>query len=292
MNKILVTGAYGYIGSHICKEAHRQGYEVYATDINRSVNDITPYCKEIELADITLKEHYDKRIFQREYLAVIHCAALILVEESVKTPEIYYDTNSYGTLLLAQRIKCNNFIFASTGGAFNPISPYAKSKVIAEEIIRTTRENYNIFRFFNVAGNNGEFRQICTPSHIIHIAARTAANKRPYMEIYGDDYFTPDGTCIRDYIHVEDIAKAIVRSIYCPRNRRYECLGSGRGYSNIQVVEAMRRISNNDFIVKFGHRRAGDPDVLKVDEISEFLTIQKTFDDMCRSAYQTEIDHD
>lgn len=286
---ILITGAYGYIGAHVCKEAYTNGYTVYAIDNKISSNDISPYCEKIEVIDILNLEDYNKDIFKTKFKAVIHCAALILVEESVQKPCIYYETNITGTLNVISNTHFDNFIFASTGGAFDPISPYAKSKVIAENIVKTICEKYNIFRFFNVAGNNGEFGQICKPSHIMHIAAQVAACKREKMIIFGNDYDTKDGTCIRDYVHVQDLAETLVCSIETPMNSEYECVGSGTGYSNIDVINSMKKVTNKEFITEFGSRRAGDPATLKVDTVSEFVEIKRTIEDMCISAYITEL---
>jgi UDP-glucose 4-epimerase len=288
---ILVTGAYGYIGAHICKEAYENGFNIYAIDINTSKNNISKYCKDIKIVDIRKDAEFfqHKEFFEKHFDAVIHCAALISIEESVEKPHIYYDTNVNGVLKTILHTKCDNFIFASTGGAFDPISPYSKSKLIAEHIVKTMCSSFNIFRFFNVAGNNGEFGQICKPSHIMHIAAQVAAGKRDKMVIFGKDYNTFDGSCVRDYVHVQDLAEAIVRSIYKPLNSEYECVGSGSGYSNIEVVDAMKKASGQDFKVEFGERRKGDPDFLKVDRPSEFVEIKRSIEDMCYSAYLTEM---
>lgn len=286
---VLVTGAYGYIGSHICKEAHENGYTVHAIDSKVSSNDITPYCKTIEIVDIRNNEDFSRELFNTHFKAIIHCAALILVEESTRLPHLYYDTNITGTLRTIVNTKFDNFIFASTGGAFDPLSPYAKSKVLAEHIVRTVCDRYNIFRFFNVAGNNGLFGQICKPSHIMHVAAQAATGKRDQMTIFGDDYPTRDGTCVRDYVHVQDIAETIVKSIERPINNPYECVGSGSGYSNIEVVETMKRVTGKDFPVVFGPRRDGDPPLLLVDRPSEFVEIKRSIEEMCRSAYDAEV---
>jgi len=286
MAKILVTGACGYIGSHIAKSACEAGHCVHALDNEYSGNNIPKYITKFYKVDIReinevicIGEHYD---------AIIHCAALISVAESVEKPNSYYETNVQGTINVVQNVKHDHFIFASTGGAFDPISPYAKSKIIAEEAVKQIADDYTIFRFFNVAGNNGEFRQICDPSHLMHIAALTAVGKRDSITIFGNDYDTSDGTCIRDYVHVVDLAEAILRSINTPTNTPYECIGSGAGYSNLEVVNTMRRVTGVDFQVNKGARRAGDPAKLVVDNLSKYVSINHTLGDMCRSAYTME----
>lgn len=286
MAKILVTGSCGYIGSHIVKAAYDAGHNVHGLDIEHSENNIYKYITKFYRNDIRkreevlwINEHYD---------VVIHCAALISVAESVEKPNSYYETNVQGTINLLQNVKCDHFVFASTGGAFDPISPYAKSKIIAEEAVKQIANDYTIFRFFNVAGNNREFRQICDPSHLMHIAALTAAGQRDSMTIFGDDYNTPDGTCIRDYVHVVDLSEAIVSCINTPSNTPYECIGSGAGYSNLEVVNTMKRVTGIDFEIKFGKRRSGDPAKLVVDNLSKYVSINRTLGDMCRSAYSME----
>jgi UDP-glucose 4-epimerase len=283
-DKVLVTGASGYIGSHIVKQAYDAGYEVHTLD-NGVGNELSDYSSK----HFTVNIRAGLNLPQEHYKAVIHCAALISVEESTRIPKQYYETNVIGTVHLLNELNYDHFVFASTGAAFDPVSPYAKSKLIAEEAVRQMAENYSIFRFFNVAGNNGIFQQTCTPSHIIHIAAQAAAGKRDKMVIFGNDYDTLDGTCIRDYVHVVDLADALVRSINTPANTPYECVGSGAGYSNLEVVNTMKRISGVDFPVEFGQRRAGDPSILKVDTVSKYVIINHTLEDMCRSAYATEI---
>lgn len=284
MDKVLVTGASGYIGSHIVKQAHDAGYEVHTLD-NGIGNELSNYSSK----HFTVNIRKGLNLPQDHYKAIIHCAALISVEESTRIPKQYYETNVIGTVHLLNELNYDNFIFASTGAAFDPVSPYAKSKLIAEEAVRQMAENYSIFRFFNVAGNNGIFQQTCTPSHIIHIAAQTAAGKRDKMVIFGNDYDTPDGTCVRDYVHVVDLADALVRSINTPANTPYECIGSGNGYSNLEIVNAMKNVSDVRFKTEYGPRRDGDPAILKVDTVSKYVKINYSIEDMCRTAYEMEL---
>jgi UDP-glucose 4-epimerase len=284
--RVLVTGAHGYIGSHVARLAHESGYIVDGLDISSSDNNVRPYCDNLFYADIVNMGAYPGQDI--EYDAVIHCAGLISVNESMDNPSRYYEVNTSGTLSIINKIKHKHFIFASTGGAFDPISPYAKSKILAETIIKDVCKDYTIFRFFNVAGNNGEFRQICTPSHIMHMAALAATGERDKMTIFGNDYDTKDGTCVRDYVHVVDLASAIIASIDNPANTEYECVGSGSGYSNLEVTNTMKQASEIDFTVEFGKRRAGDPGKLIVETMSKYVNIQHTLYEMCKSAFQME----
>jgi len=278
---ILVTGATGYIGSHIVKKLKEFGYNHVCGIDTKVHNDCIKYLTHLTLGDIISYSSGKK------YLAIIHCAGYISVEESMKNPSKYYTNNLMGTLNLLN-LDCYNFIFASTAGAFDPISPYAKSKIAAEDCIKERAKNHTIFRFFNVAGSNGEFGQIGPSTHLIRIAAEAAAGKRDSVTIYGNDYDTPDGTCIRDYIHVDDLAEAVVRSVENPSNKNYECLGSGTGYSVLEVLNTMRATTQQYYEYNYGSRRIGDPDKLIVDDLSKYLTIKQDLITMCESAYEWE----
>jgi len=285
--KVLVTGAAGYIGSHLVKELHEAGHEVHALDISLSSNDISKYVNKIYMRDITKPEGLLE--IKDEYDIVFHLAALILVDESMKQAVRYYQTNYIGTYHCIMNLKYKHFVFASTGGAFDPVSPYSKSKLFAESLVKDVCENYTIFRFFNVAGNNGEFGQICKPNHIMHVAAQVAAGKRDKMVIFGEDYDTPDGTCVRDYVHVIDLVKSIMNCMDDPANSDYECIGSSFGKSNTDVVAAMKLASGVNFKVEYGPRRPGDPAKLTVDKPSKYVNIQHNLIDMCKSAYTMEL---
>jgi UDP-glucose 4-epimerase len=286
--KILVTGCTGYIGSHVCKVLFERGYEVIGLDINLEQNDVSKWVDRIIFADVRsvdLDESFD---------AIVHLAGVISVEESMSKPAHYYDTNLNGTLNMLSQIDIDtHFLFASTAGAFDPQSPYAKSKVAAEDVIKEQAEGYTIFRFFNVAGSDGENMQQGTATHLIRIASECAVGTRESMCIFGHDYDTPDGTCVRDYIHVVDLASAIEVAIATgPKNTPYECIGSGKGYSVEDVIETMKNVSGKDFKVFMAERRAGDPAILTVDNQFDGLRITHTLEDMCRSAYQVELKRD
>lgn len=286
--KILVTGCTGYIGSHVCKVLFERGYEVIGLDIDDEQNDVSKWVTRFIHADVRnvlLTEKYD---------AIVHLAGVISVEESMSMPSHYYDTNLNGTMeILYKMHEDTHFIFASTAGAFDPQSPYARSKVAAEDIIKENAEQYTIFRFFNVAGSDGENMQQGTATHLIRIAAEVAAKKRPGMFIFGTDYDTPDGTCVRDYIHVVDLANAIANAVKNgPKNTPYECIGSGKGYSVKQVIHTMRLATGMDIGVNYMDRRAGDPPILVVDNQFDGLEVNHSLGDMCLSAYQAELKRD
>lgn len=283
--KILVTGATGYIGSHVCKVLFERGYQVIGLDINLEQNDITNYVSKLIFADVRgvdLDEKFD---------AIVHLAGVISVEESMSKPTYYYDTNLNGTMnMLSQIDKDTHFIFASTAGAFDAQSPYAKSKVAAEDVIKEQAEGYTIFRFFNVAGSDGFNMQQGDSTHLIRIAAECASGSRTSIKIFGTDYDTRDGTCVRDYIHVVDLANAIANAVHNgPKNTPYECIGSGKGYTVKEVIETMKQVSGSNFEVMVADRREGDPASLSIDNQFDGLEIKHNLEDMCRSAYTAEL---
>ena len=282
----LITGATGYIGSHVTKTLYDYGFHVTALDFDEYKNDITNYCHNLIIKDI----RYDQ-LNTSEYDVVVHLAGLISVNESMLIPTEYYKTNLFGTINVLENVKYKKFIFASTAGCFDPISPYAKSKLAAEDVIRQIAKNYTIFRFFNVAGNNGIFKQYGDSTHLIRVAAEVASGKRQSLTIFGDDYSTLDGTCIRDYVHVQDLSNAILNAALDEsiNNMPYECIGSSKSYTNLEVANIMREVSGNNFSICFGPRRRGDPAVLTVDTQSKYITPKYDIWDMCTSAYEMEM---
>jgi UDP-glucose 4-epimerase len=186
-------------------------------------------------------------------------------------------------------VDTGHILFASTSSAIEMASPYARSKVCAEDVIKEKADGYTIFRFFNVSGTDGRNRQLGPPSHLIKIAAMAAAGKLPEIEIYGTDYDTRDGTCIRDYVHVVDLSKAIVKAVEAgATNTPYECLGSNQGYSVLEVLDTMERVSGVKLNRIISSRREGDAVSSVVDELSDFITLEKTIEDMCRDQYNFE----
>lgn len=283
--KVLVTGATGYIGSHVCKILKEHGHAVEAWDINiwGQYNNISYYCDYFYHYDVT-------KHVKGEYDAVVHLAGRSLVEPSVHQPTLYYRTNIIGTANMLDRVKTDHFIFASTSSAWEMASPYARSKVAAEDVIKEKADGYTIFRFFNVSGTNGYFRQLNPPSHLIHVAALCAAGKIPQINIYGTDYPTRDGTCIRDYVHVVDLASAIVKAVEAgPVNTPYECLGSNQGYSVLEVLDTMERVTGIKLNKVYTDRRLGDAVSSVVDKLSDFITLEKTIEDMCLDQYLLEV---
>ena len=287
--KVLVTGATGYIGSHVCKLLKEHGHYVegWDTNIHCEHNDVSMYLDTFENLDITDKYGVHG---MGTYDSVVHLAGRGVVPLSLREPSEYYRVNTFGTDNLVSKITTANFIFASTSSAFEMKSPYARSKVAAEDILKEKANGYTIFRFFNVSGTDGVNRQLGDPSHLIRVAAMASAGKLTNVGIYGNDYPTRDGTCIRDYIHVVDLASAIVKAVENgPLNTPYECLGSNTGFSVLEVLDAMEKVTGKKLNRLVRGRRAGDAVSSVVDKLSDYATLTKTIEDMCLDQYKLEV---
>jgi UDP-glucose 4-epimerase len=224
------------------------------------------------------------------YDAVVHLAGRSVVPQSLKEPAEYYRVNVMSTDNLLNKVKTPHVLFASTSSAWEMASPYARSKVAAEDVIKEKADGYTIFRFFNVSGTDGVNRQLGDPTHLIRIAAEAASGRRDKVEIYGTDYDTRDGTCIRDYIHIVDLAGAIVNAVERgPANTDYECLGSNVGYSVRDVINTMQQVTGKSLNIVEAGRREGDAVASVVDNLSNLVTLTKTIEDMCLDQYKLEI---
>ena len=283
--KVLVTGATGYIGSHVCKLLKKYGHEVHGFDMNihGEYNDVEAYCDKFWIQSI------HDRWLHGWADAVVHLAGLSLVGPSMAEPTKYYRANIMGTKNVVENIRTEHVLFASTSSAWEMASPYARSKVAAEDVIKEKADGYTIFRFFNVSGTDGVNRQLGSPTHLIRVAAECAAQKRDYVEIYGTDYETRDGTCIRDYVHIVDLANAILNAVNNgPVNTPYECLGSNIGYSVKEVLDTMQSVTGKTFKIIETNRRKGDAVISIVDNLSKHITLTKTIEDMCLDQYKLE----
>ena len=259
--KILITGCNGYIGLHLCKLL--KTHELHGIDLHE--NCISEYVTKYYSIDIRenfyLKETYD---------VVIHLAALVRVGESVKEPTKYYQTNIVGTNNTLEGINFKEFIFGSTGAAATPTSPYAISKLVAEEYIEEYCKNNNIpftmFRFYNVTGTDGY--RATNPDGLFYKLVE--AIETGEFNIYGHDYDTEDGTAIRDYVHVNEICTSITKSINNQSNQ-IENLGHGKGYSVKTIVDTFKKVNRVDFKVNLAPRREGDPERTILDNVSKFM---------------------
>lgn len=284
--KILVTGGCGYIGSHTVRLLSKSGHEVEVVDSLVTGFEDSLLHKEvfhkIDLGDVdSLQEVFSGGNFD----AVIHFAASTVVPESVKSPLEYYENNTVGTIKLlglVKKYKVPSFVFSSTAAVYgnvdgmvhendacSPESPYGWSKYMDEQIIKDFAQsepglNYTILRYFNVAGAHSDGiigQRTPRATHLIKVACEVAAGKRTQMEIYGTDYDTEDGTCVRDYIHVDDLASAHLEVLMKLRDggesKTFNC-GYGHGYSVKQVIEKVKEVSGIDFKVVEGPRREGD----------------------------------
>lgn len=286
---ILVVGGAGYIGSHMIKMLSRMGCSVTTFDnLSSGHRDAVLYGDFIQgdLADnAALKGLFKTRKFD----AVMHFASSIQVGESVIKPAIYYRNNVSNTLNLLDAMLnagIGRFIFSSTAATFGnplycpideqhpqlPINPYGRSKWIIEQILDDYDKAYGLksvcLRYFNAAGADpqGELGERHEPeTHLIPLVLQAASGRRPHIAVYGRDYNTPDGTCIRDYIHVSDLCDAhwlALKSLMDGGSSQRFNLGNGQGFSVNQVIECARKVSGNPIAVINQPRRPGDPAVL------------------------------
>ncbi len=296
--KVLVTGGAGYIGSHTVLELCSAGHEVVVfDDLSTGVSGaVLPPARLVEgrLAD---KQLLEALLLQESFDAIIHFAASIVVPESMSKPLKYYTNNTVNTIGLvdlAVRHGINRFVFSSTAAVYgmpdrvpiresaplNPINPYGRSKLMSEQVIQDAslahpEFRHCILRYFNVAGADPEGRlgqNTPRATHLVKLATQTALGCRDCLTIFGTDYPTPDGTCIRDYIHVSDLARVHVLALDHLSRGTPSCVfncGYGHGYSVREVVAAVQRVSGKSFCVVEGDRRPGDPPALVAD-ITDF----------------------
>lgn len=282
---ILVTGAAGYIGSHLVKKLTDYGHQVDGLDNDWSQNDIDKYlAKKITQDIIELNSPISKN-----YDTVFHLAAKTKVSLSVLDPLSYFKTNIIGTANILNYCSFNHFIYASTGAAYNPnTSPYALSKKAGEDLVRLL-DKHTICRFYNVSGNDGFMKFDDGYYHIVRTAAAAANKILPHVTINGNDYETPDGTTIRNYTHIKDIVDSLVRINDYGNTNNIECLGNTTGYSVLEVINAMKKVSGCDFKVLYGPRRDGDSVRSVLPNQSKFFIESNTLEDQCISALNAEI---
>lgn len=296
--KVMVTGGAGYIGSHAVKRLREQGHDVVVLDnldmghreAVAAVQESTPGGKlPLEELDLRQTEAVAAALSHHQIECVMHFAALAYVGESVKQPLKYYDNNTAGTTSLIAAMGqagVGRLVFSSTCATYgepaempivetmpqSPINPYGWSKLFVERILKdyanaTPSFGFAALRYFNVAGSaaDGSIGEDHTPeTHIIPVVLEVALGKREKVTIFGDDYDTPDGTCVRDYIHVEDLVDAHIAVMEKLKHgdQRFYNLGIGEGKTVKQVIDAARKVTGHDIPAEIGPRREGDPPML------------------------------
>lgn len=307
---VLVTGGAGYIGSHMVNELRDTGQRLVVVDnLSTGHRWAVPGDVPLVIGDISNQKLVGEVIKEYAVDAIIHFAGSIVVPESITNPLGYYSNN---TVKSRDLIACaiysgvKHFIFSSTAAVYGmpktspvaedaalaPISPYGSSKMMTEIMLHDTAAahdfNYIALRYFNVAGADPKGR--CgqsTPNatHLIKVASQTALGQRPHMDVFGTDYSTPDGTCVRDYIHVSDLVRAhsaALRHLRGGGKSQILNCGYGHGFSVLEVIEAVRKASKVDFEVRNGPRRAGDPASLiaKADKLPKLFDWSPKHDDL------------
>lgn len=320
--KVLVTGGAGYIGSHTTQKLLDAGYEVVVYDnLSSGFAEAVPGAAKLIVGDI-LDFHNLSRVIQEESIsAIIHFAAKLIVPESLKKPLEYYENNTIGVWSLAKACSVTGVkkvIFSSTAAVYGdagrcdlisedtpvkPLNPYGYSKLMSEQILHDMDKVSGLksvcLRYFNVAGAaaNGENGQRTKDAtHLIKVACEAACGIRSSVAIFGSDYSTPDGTGVRDYIHVEDLADVHVLALrYLENGGSTQILncGYGHGFSVREVIDAIKKVSGSSFVVKNEPRRLGDAghivaDPSKIKQLFGWIPKKDNLELICLSAYNWE----
>jgi UDP-glucose 4-epimerase len=285
--KVLVTGGAGYIGATTVQGLLEAGHEVVVYDnLSNGYAEAVPKSVKLVQGDVGDRERLDSLFREHRLEAVLHFAALIEAGESMKVPEKFFRNNSSSTLTLLESMLTNGvtkFIFSSTAALYGeperipireedtlkPTNAYGESKLLVERMLawfhRIHGFRYASLRYFNAAGSNGRSGESHNPeSHLIPLILQVASGQREHISIFGTDYPTQDGTCVRDYVHVSDLADAHVLALEAleSRDKLIYNLGSGAGFSVRQVIDSARRITGKPIKVIESARRPGDPAVL------------------------------
>ncbi len=299
--KVLVVGGAGYIGSHVVKQLGRQDHDVLVFDNLSTGHDWAVLAGDLVQGDLADTFRLQKVMEEFKPDLVMHFAASIQVEESVRNPMLYYQNNLYNTMNLLEAMRycgVDRLVYSSTAAVYGipesipvpesaplkPINPYGATKMMGERIMEDLSASsdfrYVAIRYFNVAGADpeGQLGQAYQhPTHLITRALKTAAGEYQQLDLYGTDYSTPDGTCIRDYIHVTDLAQAHIEAmdfLFATGLSATVNCGYGKGYSVREVINTAKLVTGVDFTVVEKERRPGDPPAL----MAENKVIKRLFD--------------
>jgi UDP-glucose 4-epimerase len=318
--KILITGGAGYIGSHVVKALGKLGHELTILDNLSTGHKQAITFGELVVGDLSDEKLLDQLFADKKFEAVLHFAGSIVVPESVADPIKYYSNNTMNSLRLVSaclKHKCHQFIFSSTAAVYgmtegggvseetpkNPMNPYGYSKLMTEQMLTDTAASsplrFVALRYFNVSGADPEGQvgqSFPGATHLIKVACEAACGKRDHMKVFGTDYPTADGTCIRDYIHVSDLADAHVKALeYLAKGGASDIMncGYGHGFSVKEVINKVRLITGVNIKAEETPRRPGDPAVVmsKAEKIGRVLGWKPKYDDLdliIKSAYDWE----
>lgn len=322
--KVLVCGGAGYIGSHTVYELIDRGHEVVVFDnLVKGHRDAVHKKAKLYVGDLRDRGAIDTVFAENKIDAVIDFAAFSLVGESCSQPLAYFDNNVYGTLRLLEamnRAGVKKIVFSSTAATYGepknipitetdptePINPYGETKLTVEKLLKWSDEAYGlkyvVLRYFNAAGAHisGEIGEDHSPeSHLIPIILQAAAGVRDHISVFGEDYPTADGTCVRDYIHVTDLADAHIKALEKLEADNASAtynLGNGKGFSVKEVIETAKKVSGRDIKVLVEDRRAGDPPTLiassqKAIEELKWTPKFNTLEQIIETAWKWHITH-
>lgn len=321
---ILVLGGAGYVGSHAVYQLIDAGNDVVVVDNLQQGHEAAVHPSATFYKGDIRDRTFLQSVFEKETIdAVIHFAANSLVGVSMETPLEYYDNNVFGTQVVLEMMKANNvkyIVFSSTAATYGeplqvpitedmqtvPTNTYGETKLAMEKMMKWTEIAHGIkyvsLRYFNVAGarTTGEIGEDHNPeTHLIPVVLQAALGKREFITIFGEDYDTPDGTCIRDYVHVEDLIDAHILALNYLQNggeSNIFNLGSNSGFSVKEIVETAKEITQREIPVKIGERRAGDPSTLiasstKAKQVLGWEPKRTAIQDIIKDAWNWHVNH-